>query len=330
MKRPNWKLYRLMIYIELGFIILCFIGIILLFLFLLDSTFPTFKYSLLCINIISILFSIVFCIGLIVITKYWRRMVLKSISNSSKIIYSLTCLTLSFSFLSSIEYLIYINNKDKFYIEKEYLQTSINDKIRNIKNEIAHSEKYMNSYIHILEELKNMECIKYRNLNDYFYTVIHDDTIEIAIHRKETIGGGGTIMPIDIDMGLNNAEDIGILLKNESCNMSHPTSKAILKSMQQDDSINGNDFRLLIHKKIEMYKDRIKEYKTILEDGIVITFGDFIIYSIFNPSITGNKTYIFIRLIFLLQAIVITFFSGYIYQTLYKILDGEDNKKPEA
>lgn len=330
MKRPNWKLYRLTIYIKLGLIILCFIGIIVLFLFLLDSTFPTFKYSLLCINIISILFSIVFCTGLIVIIKCWRRRVLKSISNSSKIIYSFTCLILSFSFLSSIEYLIYINNKDKFYIEKEYLQTSINDKIRNIKDEIKHCEKYMNSYIHILEELKNEECIKYRKLNDYFYTVIRNDTIEITINRKETIGGGGTIMPIDIDMGLNNAEDVGILLKNESYNMSHPTSKAILESMQQNDSINGNDFRLLVHKKIEMYQDRIKEYKTILEDGVAITFEDFIIYSIFNPSIIGNKTDIFIRLIFLLQAIVITFFSGYIYQTLYKILDGKDIKEPEA
>lgn len=330
MKRPDWKLYRLMVSIEVGFIILCFIGIILLFLFLLDNTFPTFKYSLLCINIISILFSTVFCIGLIAIIKCWRRMILKSISNSSKIIYSLACLTLSFSFLSSIEYLIYINKKDKFYVEKEYLQTSINDKISNIKKEIAQCEKYMNSYIHILEELNNEECIKYRNLNDYFYTVIDDDTVEFVIHRKKTIGGGGSTIPIDIDTGLNNAESVGISLNKESDHISDPTSKTLLQYIKQRDNINSDDFRILILQKIKNYQNKIQECNKILEDGVVITFGDFVIYNIFNPSITGNKTHIFIRLLFLLQAIVITFFSGYIYQILYKILDGEDSKKPEA
>lgn len=86
----------------------------------------------------------------------------------------------------------------------------------------------------------------------------------------------------------------------------------------------------MVHQKIKSYQDRIKEYEAILEDELVITFGDFVIYSIFNSSITGNKTHIFIRLIFLLQAIVVTFFSGYIYQTLYKILDGENKKTPEV
>ena len=100
--------------------------------------------------------------------------------------------------------------------------------------------------------------------------------------------------------------------------------------MRQSDSINSDDFQILVHQKIENYQNKIHECNAILEDGLVITFGDFVIYSIFNPSITGNKTHIFIRLLFLLQAIVITFFSGYIYQTLYKILDGKDKKEPEA
>lgn len=45
MKRPNWKLDRLMISIELGFVFLCLTGLIMLFLYLFDSTFPIFNVS---------------------------------------------------------------------------------------------------------------------------------------------------------------------------------------------------------------------------------------------------------------------------------------------
>lgn len=329
MKHPNWKLYRLTIYIKIGFIILCFIGIIVLFLFLLDSTFPTFKYSLLCISIITYSILIGSTIGLIVVIKRWRNKSLSILSNYRKILYSLLFLLLSLLLLSSSEYLIYINNKDDFNIENNYVRTAISGKINDITYEIKYCKKYVDKYSNIYEVIKNKKLLGYTNINDFYFTIINGDTLEIRVQKRIPLPGTGT-NGIYIIEGLNNAENVGILLKNESCNISHPTSKAILESMQQNDSINGNDFRLLVHKKIEMYQDRIKEYKTILEDGIVITFGDFIIYSIFNPSIIGNKTHIFIRLIFLLQAIVITFFSGYIYQTLYKILDGKDIKEPEA
>lgn len=315
--------------IELGFIILCLIGTTVLFLFLFDSTFPIFKYSLLCINIIASTILIVSTIGLIVTIKNWRKKLLCSITNYAKIKYSSSCLILSLLLLSSIEYLIYIHNKYNFNIDKNYIQTSVNDKIFDIKREIKSCEKYINEYLHIFEELKNKEHIEYSNTNGLYFTVINDDTIEIKIYEKVPLPGTGT-NGIYIKPSLNNAESIGISLNDESGHISHPTSKVILKSMRQNDSISGNDFRLLIHQKIKSYQDRIKEYEAILEDELVVTFGDFVIYSIFNSSITGNRTHIFIRLIFLLQTIVITFFSGYIYQTLYKILDGEDNKEPEA
>ena len=326
MKRPNRKLYRSKL--ELEFIILCLIGTTVLFLFLFDSTSPIFKYSLLCINIITSTILIALTIGLIYAIKNWRKKLLNNISNYSKIKYSSSCLILSLLLLSFIEYLIYIHNKDNFNIDKNYIQTSMNAKILDIKREISYCDEYMNKYIHIIEELKNKKYITYNNTNDYYFTIINSDTIEIDIYRKETIGSGTN--GIYIKPSLNNAESIGISLNNESGHISHPTSKVILKSMQQNDSISGNDFRLLVHQKIKSYQDRIKEYEAILEDELVITFGDFVIYSIFNSSITGNKTHILIRLLFLFQTIVITFFSGYIYQTLYKILDGKDKKSPEV
>lgn len=98
--------------------------------------------------------------------------------------------------------------------------------------------------------------------------------------------------------------------------------------MISSDSINANLLQQLIKDKIKFYSKRVTSYNKVLNNELTISFCDFIIYNIFNPSITGNKTHIFIRLLFLLQAIVVTFFSGYIYQTLYKILDGEDKNKP--
>lgn len=316
--------------IDLGVLILCFIGIIYGFLFLFDSTYPAFKYSLSCIRIITFSTSIASTTGLIIVIKSWRKRPLSTLSNRRKIIYSLFCLFLSFLLLSSIEYLFYINNKDKFNIENNYIKDSTVDKILNITKEIKRCRIYVDKYSHIYEELKNTEYLGYTNMDDSYFTVMDDDTIEINVHQKRPMPGTGSNGLLRYKKGLNSAVKIGISLKNEPYNLSHPTSQIILKTMQQNNCINGRDICLLVHQKIKMYQDRIKNYEVILEKDLVVTFGDFIIYSIFNPSITGNKTHIFIRLIFLLQAIVVTFFSGYIYQTLYKMLDGEDNKTPEA
>lgn len=328
MKRPNWKLYRLIVRIDLGFLFLCLIGLIVLLLSLYDSTFPVFKYSLLCISLITYFILIISSIWFIAVIKSWRKRPVSTLSNHKKAKYSISCLLSLFLLLSSIEYLSYINNKEKFNIENNYIKDSTRSKILDIKNKIKHCKSYINAYNHISEKLKGKKYIGYNNIDDFYFTIIDSDTIEIKINRKETIGSGTN--GIYINSGLDHAENIEIFLNKEFGHISHPTSKTILKSMQQNDSINGIEFNDIIHQKIQRYQDKLKEYQIILEDEVVITFGDFVIYSIFNPSITGNKTNIFIRFIFLLHAIVITFFSGYIYQTLYKILDGENNKKPKA
>lgn len=328
MKRPNWKVYKLAVLIELIFLFLCLIGLIIFSLYIFDNTFPVFKYSMLYINIISYAILITSIAGIIIVTKKWRRKITYNLSNNKKIIYSLSCLMLSFLFLSSIEYIIYINNQDKFNIENSYIKKSISDRILNVKGNIKSYKKYLDTYNHIYKELKNKKYIGYNSVDDFYFTIINEDTLEIDINKRSAIGVG-IIGGIPITK-LNNAETIGISLKNEPHNISNPSSKTILESMKRGDSINVNEFRLLIHQKIEMYQEIINEYKTISKDKLVVTFGDFVLYSIFNPDITGNKTHIFIRLIFLLQAIVITFFSGYIYQTLYKMLDGENTTKSEA
>lgn len=305
-------------------VVLSFIVVIVLLLLMFGNIYSTFKYSLIYTNIsISIILAVLILI-LIAIIKLWRMSLLNSLSNGMKILFGVLGLILSTSILLSIEYLIYINNQDKFNIENNYLKDSTKDKINNIKKEIAYLEENLNSYRCILEELKYKEYIEYSNTGNYYFTVINGDTIELKIYEQMPLPGEGSngFYP---EPNLNNAESIGILLNNESEDIPYPTSRVILESMQQNDCIRGNDFRSLVYQKIEKYKNLIKEFNTILENEIFISFEDFIIYNIFNSNITGNKTHVLIRVIFFFQAVVITFFSGYIYQTLYKIIDGEKN-----
>ena len=53
MKRPNWRLYFLLNKIEIGVFIVILIGVIILLLFLFDDIFPAFKYSMLCLKILT-------------------------------------------------------------------------------------------------------------------------------------------------------------------------------------------------------------------------------------------------------------------------------------
>lgn len=327
MKRPNWRLYFLLNKIEIGVYIVILIGIIIVLLFLYDDIFPAFKYSMLCLKILTWTFLISLLYILLVIIRKARKEHFYSFSNWTKVIYSISYLFLSLSFLFSIEYLIYIDNKKYFNIENGYINNSLIDKVNTLHENIAYCEGYIHEYDRILRNIKSNTYIHYINCDDLFYTIICSDTIQFRLHRRSN---SGVATSHRRDSFFDGVRNVGISLNNESYNLSHPSNDAILESMKNSDSINANLLQQLIKEKIKFYSKRVTGYNKVLKNELTISFSDFIIYSIFNPSITGNKTHIFIRLIFLLQAIVITFFSGYIYQTLYKILDGEDNIKPEA
>lgn len=332
MKRPNWRLFFLLKEIEIGVYIVILIGGIIVLLFLYDDLFPTFKYSILRLKLLTWTFLIsLFSILLIMIRKA-RKKHFHSFSNWTKVIYSISYLFLSLSFLFSIEYLIYIDNKKYFNIENGYINNSLTDKVNTIHENIAYCEGYIHEYNKILKNIKSNSYIHYINSNDLFYTIICSDTIQLRLHRKTNPAGRGIINNrFEKRKRLfDGVREVGISLNNESYNLSHPSNNAILKSMKSSDSINTNLLQQLINDKIKFYSKRVTSYNKVLNNELTISFCDFIIYNIFNPGITGNKTHIFIRLLFLLQAIVLTFFSGYIYQTLYKILDGEDNMRPEA
>lgn len=331
MKRPNWRLFFLLNKIEIGVYIVILIGVIIVLLFLYDDAFPAFKYSILCLKLLTWTFLISFLSILLVMIRKARKKHFHSFSNWTKVIYSISYLFLSLFFLYSIEYLIYIDNKEYFNIENGYINNSLIDKVNTIYENIDYCEGYIHEYNKILRNIKSYSYIHYINSDDLFYTIISSDTIQFRLHKRPNSGVAISHGRFDkSDRLFDDVRNVGISLNNESYNLSHPSNNAILESMKSSDSINANLLQQLIKDKIKFYSKKVTSYNKVLNNELTISFGDFIIYNIFNPSITGNKTHIFIRLIFLLQAIFVTFFSGYIYQTLYKILDGEDNKKPEA
>ena len=87
--------------------------------------------------------------------------------------------------------------------------------------------------------------------------------------------------------------------------------------------VSGKNIKTLIGKKIQYYKNRKDHFIQILEKDSHISFRDFLIICLLDQGVIDSKANIFIKLLLVIQAIIITFISGYIYQIVYKILDGE-------
>ena len=93
--------------------------------------------------------------------------------------------------------------------------------------------------------------------------------------------------------------------------------------MKLNGYIQGDDLARLIHEKGQFYNQRCIKFEKLLADNQEISFPAFLIYHFFNYSSISNGTNVMIRILVLLQTIIITFLSGYIFKTLYKIMDGE-------
>ena len=73
----------------------------------------------------------------------------------------------------------------------------------------------------------------------------------------------------------------------------------------------------------QYYKNSKDRFCQILEKDSHISFGDFLVICLLDQGVIDSKANIVIKLLLVIQAIIITFISGYIYQNVYKILDGE-------
>lgn len=324
MKRPNYKLYFRLKHIEfIGIVLLLILSIVGL-LFVLDTTYPFFKYTSLFNYIVCFIFFILSLIGLVFVARKFKLENFQQASKKTKLKYSFAVLFYSLVAITSIEYVFYLKNIDKVAIDKDIVEYSIQDDIDNINNHIGINERYESLYTKISQNICDTTSYLCYCENDKYFIVINSDTIQIRLHKK-----AGVTPPVhkrqqSKEYDFYGVRECGISLKNESYNLSHPASHNLITDIISCDSVSGKNIKTLIEQKIQYYKNRKKSFCQILEKDSHVSFGDFLIICLLDQGIIDSKANIVIRLLLVIQAIVITFVSGYMYQIIYKILDGED------
>ena len=159
--------------------------------------------------------------------------------------------------------------------------------------------------------------------DEKYFLVINSDTIQIRLHKRAGMAPPMHIREQGKEYDFYGVRECGISLKNESYNLSHPASRDLKTDILSCDSVLGKNIKTLIEQKVQYYKNRKDRFCQILEKDSRISFGDFLIICLLDQDAIDGKANIVIRLLLLIQTIIITFLSGYIYQIIYKILDGE-------
>ena len=324
MKRPNYKLYFRLKHIEfIGIVLLLILSIVGL-LFVLDTTYPFFKYTSLFNYIVCFIFFILSLIGLVFVARKFKLENFQQASKTSKLKSSFAVLFYSLVAITSVEYVLYLKNIGNVTIDKDILEYSIQDDIDNINNHIGINERYESLYTKISQNICDTTSYLCYCENDKYFIVINSDTIQIRLHKKDGVTPPVHKRQQSKEYDFYGVRECGISLKNESYNLSHPASHNLITDIISCDSVSGKNIKTLIEQKIQYYKNRKKSFCQILEKDSHVSFGDFLIICLLDQGIIDSKANIVIRLLLVIQAIVITFVSGYIYQIIYKILDGED------
>lgn len=246
-----------------------------------------------------------------------------SLCNGSKLFYSIIYLALSVGFIGCVEYLIYQYDKDQFSIEQRYFDKSIQDREESITTELEIYQYYRNKYEQLASTVSPTKDYDCQKVNNKIITLIDGDTLIIHLHRTSPMTPKSHIRHKKDEIDYYGVRSIGISTPDESCNLLHSSSRKALNSMKLNGYIHGVDLVELINEKKQFYNQHCVKYKELLAGNQVITFWAFLIYSFFNYSSIANGPNVIIRILVLLQTIIITFLSGYIYKTLYKIMDGE-------
>ena len=318
MKRPNYKLYFILPYIELIGMILLFVASIVGLLLVLDTTYPFFKYTSLFGHISCLIFIIIAFSGLGFIAERFQKA-----SKPTKLRCSVAFLFCSVFIITPIEYILYLINIDKVMIDKEIIEYSIQDDLDNINNHIGINERYESIYDNILQNICDSTSYLCYYEDEKYFLVINSDTIQIRLHKRAGMAPPMHIRERGKEHDFYGVRECGISLKNESYNLSHPASRDLKTDILSCDSISGKNIKTLIEQKVQYYKNRKDRFIQILEKDRHISFGDFLIICLLDQDGINSKANIFIRVLLVIQAIIITFISGYIYQIVYKILDGE-------
>ena len=290
---------------------------------LVNAAYPDIKHRIL-VSVIAI-GSLAF-ISLLGIGFLYNRTPLSkfgSLSSNSKLYYSIIYLFLSVFCIWCIEYLIYQTNKEQFSIEQRYLDKSIQDRAESITAELGIYQHFENIYKQLASGISPTKNYDYLNVNHKIYTIVGSDTLIIHLHRMSPMTPKMAPPHKKDEIDYCGVRSIGISTLNEPYNLSHPSSRNALTCMKLNGYIQGDDLARLIHEKGQFYNQRCIKFEKLLADNQEISFPAFLIYHFFNYSSISNGTNVMIRILVLLQTIIITFLSGYIFKTLYKIMDGE-------
>lgn len=287
-----------------------------------NSAYPHIKYRLLTSGIMTGILAFVILCGLIFICHKAPLSKFKNRSNSSKIEYSIMYLIFSVGFIWCIEYLIYQKNRDQFVIEQEFIDTSMRDKADNINTELEYYQTFDSIYTKIACNILQEEY-QIVKMKDKIYLPIESDTLILHLNKINSMVPR-TMPNRDKDnIDYYGIRSIGVSVPGESYNLSHPSSREILNQIKHNGIVQGDNLEELINQKITFYHQRCSNLEVLLTTEDTISFISFLWYNIFNYSFIAKSTSFIVLLLVLIQTILITLISGYIYSTIYKILDGE-------
>lgn len=274
-------------------------------------------------HILCLIFILIAFIRLGFIAKKFKLEKFQQASKTTKLRYSFAFLFYSLLIITPIEYILYLKNIDSVTIDKEILEYSIQDDLDNINNHIGINERYESIYDNILQNICDSTSYLCYYEDEKYFLVINSDTIQIRLHKRAGMAPPMHIRERGKEHDFYGVRECGISLKNESYNLTHPASRDLKTDILSCDSISGKNIKRLIEQKIQYYKNSKDRFCQILEKDSHISFGDFLVICLLDQGVIDSKANIVIKLLLVIQAIIITFISGYIYQIVYKILDGE-------
>lgn len=319
----NNKLYFILQVVELIVLVLICIGVLAGFLFVLDSIYPFFKYTTWFSYIICISFITVTLIRLGFIVRNFKLEKFQQASKTIKLRNSFSILLYSLLIITSIEYILYLKNIDNLMIDRDVLEYSIQDDIDNINDLIGVYEQYECQYDNILQNIYDTTFYFCHYKDEEYYIVIDNDTLQVQLHQVPDMSPPIYVRKQCKENDFYGVRECGVSLKNEKYNLFHPASCDLKTDIMSSDSILGKNIKVLIEQKVQYYKNMKERFIQIIEKESHISFGDFLINCLLDQGVINSKTNVTIRLLLVIQAVIITFVSGYIYQLLYKILDGE-------
>lgn len=304
-----------------GLILLLIIGLGLM-LVLIDSTAPHFKHSLTAACIIAGV--IAFICALFFAIYLWKIKldVFQSFTKLRKVRDSFLHLIAFFIFVSSVEYLIYLNSHDEFNVSSQVGDNESDVKKEKLNKLIKDASVYESAYSSIHDKINpNAKYYVFFDKKDYL-TLVENDTI--IIHRSLYLGTAPMIGFRESGRReFSNARSCQISLKNDRNFLAHPASREIRNQLIDGDSVNGKSLKDLVERTVEHYQIQQKKYRNVLLESDRLSFGRFIGYCFSYNDIIGKDTSIYIRFLVIFEAFVMTFIVGYITQLLYKVLDGE-------